>query len=129
DLAIQRVNHEIAGSASAVQLTGIYHNLERKWADAYQRTAAHPRPHSTAQYDKRRDARWHRPKELSCRAKELSSRAKPKDLLSRVHGTVETSGRGGRRAEARGRSSVPHPFCGLCRKGRVSTQAHIIRRP
>ncbi len=34
DLAIQRVNHEIAGSAGAVQLTGIYHNLVRRWADA-----------------------------------------------------------------------------------------------
>jgi PKHD-type hydroxylase len=34
DLAIQRVSHETADSASAVQLTGIYHNLVRRWADA-----------------------------------------------------------------------------------------------
>ena len=35
DTAIQRVSREApAASASAVQLTGIYHNLMRRWADA-----------------------------------------------------------------------------------------------
>jgi PKHD-type hydroxylase len=34
DTAIQRVNREAPASPSAVQLTGIYHNLMRRWADA-----------------------------------------------------------------------------------------------
>lgn len=34
DTAIQRVNHESPASQSAVQLTGIYHNLVRRWAEA-----------------------------------------------------------------------------------------------
>jgi len=33
DLAIQRLNSEQAGHATAVQLTGVYHNLLRRWAD------------------------------------------------------------------------------------------------
>lgn len=33
DSAIQRVSNELPDSASAVQLTGIYHNLLRRWAD------------------------------------------------------------------------------------------------
>jgi PKHD-type hydroxylase len=33
DVAIQRINSEGGDQASAVQLTGIYHNLLRKWAD------------------------------------------------------------------------------------------------
>jgi PKHD-type hydroxylase len=34
DTAIQRVNRDALASSSAVQLTGIYHNLMRRWADA-----------------------------------------------------------------------------------------------
>jgi len=34
DLAIQRISGEHAEHASAVQLTGVYHNLLRRWADA-----------------------------------------------------------------------------------------------
>jgi PKHD-type hydroxylase len=34
DVAAQRVNREMPGSPIGVQLTGIYHNLLRKWADA-----------------------------------------------------------------------------------------------
>jgi PKHD-type hydroxylase len=34
DSAIQRVNRDAPASPSAVQLTGIYHNLMRRWADA-----------------------------------------------------------------------------------------------
>ena len=34
DLAIQRINRESADHPSAVQLTGVYHNLLRRWADA-----------------------------------------------------------------------------------------------
>jgi PKHD-type hydroxylase len=34
DVAIQRVNRDAPASPSAVQLTGIYHNLMRRWADA-----------------------------------------------------------------------------------------------
>lgn len=34
DLAIQRVNRELPEHPSSVQLTGIYHNLLRRWADA-----------------------------------------------------------------------------------------------
>jgi len=34
DLAIQRVNADAPSHPSAVQLTGIYHNLVRRWADA-----------------------------------------------------------------------------------------------
>jgi PKHD-type hydroxylase len=33
DLAIQDVNRERAGSAAAVSLTGVYHNLLRRWAE------------------------------------------------------------------------------------------------
>jgi len=33
DTAIQRLNQESPGSASAIQLTGVYHNLLRRWAD------------------------------------------------------------------------------------------------
>jgi PKHD-type hydroxylase len=34
DLAIQRVNHDLPEHPTAVQLTGIYHNLVRRWAEA-----------------------------------------------------------------------------------------------
>jgi PKHD-type hydroxylase len=34
DLAIQRISGENANKPSAVQLTGVYHNLLRRWADA-----------------------------------------------------------------------------------------------
>ena len=34
DLAIQRINRENANHPAAVQLTGVYHNLLRRWADA-----------------------------------------------------------------------------------------------
>jgi PKHD-type hydroxylase len=34
DTAIQRVNREAPAGQSAVQLTGIYHNLVRRWAEA-----------------------------------------------------------------------------------------------
>ena len=34
DMAIQRVNRGDAGHPSSVQLTGVYHNLLRRWADA-----------------------------------------------------------------------------------------------
>ena len=33
DMAIQRINQDLPGHASAVQLTGVYHNLLRRWAD------------------------------------------------------------------------------------------------
>jgi PKHD-type hydroxylase len=33
DLAIQDVNRERAGSAAAISLTGVYHNLLRRWAE------------------------------------------------------------------------------------------------
>jgi PKHD-type hydroxylase len=33
DVAIQRLNAEASGHPSAVQLTGVYHNLLRRWAD------------------------------------------------------------------------------------------------
>jgi PKHD-type hydroxylase len=33
DSAIQRVDHDLAGHPSTVQLTGIYHNLLRQWAE------------------------------------------------------------------------------------------------
>jgi PKHD-type hydroxylase len=33
DMAIQRVNSEYPGNPSSVQLTGVYHNLLRRWAD------------------------------------------------------------------------------------------------
>ena len=33
DIAIQRLATEDADQPAAVQLTGIYHNLLRKWAD------------------------------------------------------------------------------------------------
>jgi len=33
DVAIQRLNQDAAGHPSIVQLTGIYHNLLRRWAD------------------------------------------------------------------------------------------------
>ena len=33
DMSIQRLNAESQGSAVAVQLTGVYHNLLRRWAD------------------------------------------------------------------------------------------------
>jgi PKHD-type hydroxylase len=34
DVAIQRINQDSANHPSAVQLTGVYHNLLRRWADA-----------------------------------------------------------------------------------------------
>jgi PKHD-type hydroxylase len=34
DVAIQRINREMPESPAGVQLTGIYHNLLRRWADA-----------------------------------------------------------------------------------------------
>ncbi len=34
DLGIQRINHDHPDHPSAVQLTGVYHNLVRRWADA-----------------------------------------------------------------------------------------------
>src|SRR6202008_158186 len=34
DTAIQRVNRDAPASPNAVQLTGIYHNLIRRWAEA-----------------------------------------------------------------------------------------------
>ena len=33
DMAIQRLNGEQPDHPSAVQLTGVYHNLLRRWAD------------------------------------------------------------------------------------------------
>ena len=33
DMAIQRINRETSAATSAVQLTGVYHNLLRRWAD------------------------------------------------------------------------------------------------
>jgi PKHD-type hydroxylase len=33
DVAIQRLNSEAPNHPSAVQLTGVYHNLLRRWAD------------------------------------------------------------------------------------------------
>jgi len=34
DTAIQRLNADHADHPSAVQMTGVYHNLMRRWADA-----------------------------------------------------------------------------------------------
>jgi PKHD-type hydroxylase len=34
DMAIQRLNGDAPDHPSTVQLTGIYHNLLRRWADA-----------------------------------------------------------------------------------------------
>jgi PKHD-type hydroxylase len=34
DMAIQRINRDISDHPSTVQLTGVYHNLMRRWADA-----------------------------------------------------------------------------------------------
>jgi PKHD-type hydroxylase len=34
DTAIQRLNADHADHPSAVQMTGVYHNLLRRWADA-----------------------------------------------------------------------------------------------
>jgi PKHD-type hydroxylase len=34
DLAIQRINRDTPANPAAVQLTGVYHNLLRRWADA-----------------------------------------------------------------------------------------------
>jgi PKHD-type hydroxylase len=34
DMAIQRIHAQMPEQSSAVQLTGIYHNLLRRWADA-----------------------------------------------------------------------------------------------
>jgi PKHD-type hydroxylase len=34
DLAIQRLSADVAGHPALVQLTGVYHNLLRRWADA-----------------------------------------------------------------------------------------------
>jgi len=34
DMAIQRVNADRPEHPSAVQLTGVYHNMLRRWADA-----------------------------------------------------------------------------------------------
>jgi PKHD-type hydroxylase len=34
DLAIQRLGADVAGHPALVQLTGVYHNLLRRWADA-----------------------------------------------------------------------------------------------
>ena len=34
DMAIQKISRESADHSSAVQLTGVYHNLLRRWADA-----------------------------------------------------------------------------------------------
>jgi PKHD-type hydroxylase len=34
DLAIQRIGRDMPEHPSAVQLTGVYHNLLRRWADA-----------------------------------------------------------------------------------------------
>jgi PKHD-type hydroxylase len=33
DTAIQRIARDVPGHPSAVQLTGIYHNLVRRWAE------------------------------------------------------------------------------------------------
>jgi PKHD-type hydroxylase len=33
DVAIQRLNSERADHPAAVQLTGVYHNLVRRWAE------------------------------------------------------------------------------------------------
>jgi len=33
DVAIQRLNQDVGGHASVVQLTGVYHNLLRRWAE------------------------------------------------------------------------------------------------
>jgi PKHD-type hydroxylase len=33
DSAIQRINHDLPDHPAAVQLTGVYHNLVRRWAD------------------------------------------------------------------------------------------------
>jgi PKHD-type hydroxylase len=33
DMAVQRINQDMPGHSSTVQLTGIYHNLLRQWAD------------------------------------------------------------------------------------------------
>jgi PKHD-type hydroxylase len=34
DVAIQRVNRDLPEHPSSVQLTGVYHNLLRRWAEA-----------------------------------------------------------------------------------------------
>ena len=34
DMAIQRLNREVTDASSSVQLTGVYHNLLRRWEDA-----------------------------------------------------------------------------------------------
>ena len=34
DMAIMRLNQDHPGHASAVQLTGVYHNLLRRWAES-----------------------------------------------------------------------------------------------
>lgn len=39
DVAIQRLNQDAAGHPSIVQLTGIYHNLLRRWVDVRARRA------------------------------------------------------------------------------------------
>ena len=33
DLAIQRISTDVPGHPAAVQLTGVYHNLLRRWAE------------------------------------------------------------------------------------------------
>jgi PKHD-type hydroxylase len=33
DMAIQRINHDMPDYAASLQLTGVYHNLLRQWAD------------------------------------------------------------------------------------------------
>jgi predicted 2-oxoglutarate/Fe(II)-dependent dioxygenase YbiX len=33
DMAIQRLNHDLPDHPSALPLTGVYHNLLRKWAE------------------------------------------------------------------------------------------------
>ncbi len=33
DTAIQRVSHDLPDHPSSVQLTGVYHNLVRRWAE------------------------------------------------------------------------------------------------
>ena len=34
DMAIQRIHAQMPDHPAAVQLTGVYHNLLRRWADA-----------------------------------------------------------------------------------------------
>jgi PKHD-type hydroxylase len=33
DMSIQRLNHDLPNHPSAVQLTSVYHNLLRRWAE------------------------------------------------------------------------------------------------